>query len=146
MLSSIDHASLTLAQNAASLVFHRVLPWLVAMLVLALVGGVLALYIRHRMLRDDDGPGVGMLEDLRRMRDSGDLSEDEYEQARLVMFARATGREIDDLKADAIRKAGGLVAEPGFDLTGRPLPKPPESGPDPEIRNTGPERNPDQGG
>ncbi|USO00088.1 MAG: SHOCT domain-containing protein [Phycisphaeraceae bacterium] len=110
--------------NNAQTVFNQMLPWLGALLALILVGGLLLFYLRHRLL-GQASPGEvtrGILEDLREMRDRGEITAEEYEEVRLKMVARASGRDFGELKAESIRKAGGLVAEPGRDLLGRPLP------------------------
>ena len=102
----------------------EMLPWLVALLGASLVGGVLLFWLYRRFVADSgpDETAAGFMGELRAMRDRGEISDDEFEQTRLAMIAKATGRDVDELRAEAIRKAGGLVAEPGFDLTGRPLP------------------------
>jgi hypothetical protein len=114
------------AASNAPVAFNEMLPWLVIPVVLAVAGALLIVYLRKRIFADEaaDQP-VGMMADLRAMRSRGELSDDEYERARAVMIARATGKDPDQVRADSIRKQGGLVAEPGFDLTGRPLPAPP---------------------
>jgi len=144
------------ARGSAQLAFNKMLPWLGALLVVALVSGVLILYLRHRMLGpDDQGQGSrGFLEELKAMRDRGDLTPDEYEQARITMIARATGKDPQRLRDDAIRKAGGRVAEPGYDLTGRPLPTPAPSESDADRKpeagrastESDPPSTPDRGG
>jgi hypothetical protein len=112
-----------LAQANARSALNEMLPWLGALLLAALLGGALLFYLRHRLLGPDlPDSGKGLMEDLRAMRDRGEISEDEYEHARISMIAKATGRDAQQLRNEAIRKAGGRVAEPGFDLTGRPLP------------------------
>ena len=55
----------------------------------------------------------GLLAGLRRMRDAGEISPDEYDAARKGMAAKAAGMK---------QQRPGLVAKPGFDLTGAPLP------------------------
>jgi hypothetical protein len=130
--------------SAARLAFGQMLPWIIALIVLVIAGGAVVLYIRHRFFGVEDetvSPG-GLTEQLRAMRDRGELTEEEYEQARLVVVARATGKDLAALRGEAIRKAGGRVAEPGFDLLGRPLPGPggPPGGPKhPPIQGPGPE-------
>lgn len=133
-----------LLASAARLAFGQMLPWIIALIVLILAGGVVVLYIRHRFFGVEDkhtAPG-NLTEQLRDMRDRGELTDDEYEQARLVVVARATGKDLAALRAEGIRKAGGRVAEPGFDLLGRPLPGRggPNGGPkSPPVQGPGPE-------
>jgi hypothetical protein len=64
----------------------------------------------------------GLLAGLRRLRDRGEISPEEYDAARRSMVSRAAGTKPPP-------KPGGQVARPGFDLTGEPLPpQKPESG------------------
>lgn len=118
--------------NNAQTAFNEMLPWFAALLAFVLVGGAVLFFLRRRMLGPSDSGDVsrGILEEIRELRDRGAISQDEYETARLKMVARASGRDFEELKAESIRKAGGVVAEPGRDLLGRPLPEAKNSGPD----------------
>lgn len=115
-------------------------------LFLALVGVALIVYIQRRILGDREGESDGaqpgtLFADLRAMRDRGEISDDEYERTRAVIIAKTTGKDAESVRLDAIRKAGGLVAEPGYDLTGAPLPGagavPPRDGPHHGIPDNG---------
>jgi hypothetical protein len=110
--------------GAAGLAIGRIAPWVVATVAVVFLGAGLIFYVRRRLLADGEtgDPTAGLLDQLRRARERGEMTEEEFEDARLVMIARATGRDLETLRAEAIRKAGGRVAEPGFDLLGRPLP------------------------
>ena len=108
----------------ARIALHEMLPWLAALLAAALLGGVLILLIKRSFFAPTRDDPRSLLDDLRDLRDRGEITPDEYETARLKMVARLTGKDFQQLHADAIRKAGGLVAEPGRDLLGRPLPTP----------------------
>lgn len=132
-----------LAQAGARGALNEMIPWLGALLVAALVGGVLLFYLRHRLLGPDptDSPNKGFMEELRDLRDRGEITEDEFETARLSIIAKATGKDLQTLRDDAIRKAGGKVARPGYDLTGRPLPTRPNQA-RPDAPDTAP-RKPD---
>lgn len=129
---------LTVGQgNNAPVALHEMMPWLIALAVLSVVGVGAIVVLRRRLFASSEAPeAAGMMSELRAMRDRGDLTEDEYERTRAVMIARATGKDAREILADSIRKSGGLVAAPGFDLAGRPLPKPagdrraPDSGED----------------
>mgnify|MGYP004284536231 CR=1 FL=1 len=74
-------------------------------------------------------------------RPKSEISDDEYERTRAVIIAKTTGKDAESVRLDAIRKAGGLVAEPGYDLTGAPLPGagavPPRDGPHHGIPDNG---------
>lgn len=115
------HAPL-LASNAP-VAFHEMLPWLIAPALLAVIGSLLIVYLRKRLFSDRaaDQP-TGMMGELRAMRERGEITEDEYDRARAAVIAKATGKDPEAVRLESIRKAGGLVAEDGFDLTGRPLP------------------------
>lgn len=116
---------MVLAQSAnAPVAFNEMLPWLGLLVLITLVGVGVVYLIRRELFRGDDSEShsMGVMSDLRSMRDRGEITEDEFERTRAVMIARATGKDPETVRADAIRKQGGVIAEPGFDLTGRPLP------------------------
>jgi hypothetical protein len=132
-------------------------PYLIALGLLILVLMVAAvglLYFRSRVLasRADSDHGAGLLTSLRAMRDRGEISLEEYDAARHAMAARAAARvkgadPDPPKKVPAIPKAvapeggvtrasetpGELRAKPGFDLTGRPLPRPGREGSGPRV-------------
>ena len=67
------------------------LPWLGLLVLLVLVGGAVAILIRRRMAIDER-PTIGFtLGDLRAMRDRGEISEEEFEQAREKMVRAVRG-------------------------------------------------------
>ena len=122
-----EMADPTLAQGFVAQ--PKVLALLGFVLFLALVGIALIVYIQKRILsdRDDKYQGGTLFSDLRAMRDRGEISDDEYDRTRAVIIAKTTGRDAEQVRLEAIRKQGGRVAEPGYDLTGRPLPGTPAS-------------------
>jgi len=73
----------------------------------------------------------GLLQGLRRMRNEGTISQDEYDAARKKLAARAAAPMSSARPAvTAPRPAPGEQrARPGFDLTGAPLPHPDERAP-----------------
>jgi hypothetical protein len=82
--------------------FGQVIPWLVALLGVVVVGGV-GIWIIRRTLKQDSGGGVGgfTLQDLRGMKASGELSDEEFERARDAIIGRlsepvATEHEPED--------------------------------------------------
>ena len=116
---------MVLAQSAnAPVAFNEMLPWLGLLVLITLVGVGVVYLIRRELFRGDDSEShsMGVMSDLRSMRDRGEITDDEFDRTRAVMIARATGKDPEAIRADAIRKQGGAVAKPGFDLTGRPLP------------------------
>ncbi len=67
------------------------LPWLGLLVLLVLIGGAVAILIRRRMAIDES-PTIGFtLGDLRTMRDRGEISEEEFEQARDKMVRAVRG-------------------------------------------------------
>lgn len=95
------------------------------------------LAFRARVLgKDSGGDQAGMLDDLRAMRDRGEITPEEFDAAKAAMIARlapARGSGATPPRPAPMSKprpSGGLVAKPGFDLTGQPLPKPPDESPD----------------
>jgi len=74
--------------------------------------------IRRRMLRDDEPADGFGLADLRRLHAEGQLSDEEYEQAKASMLARA--------------RAGFGLVEEGADEPAAPPAEPPTDGPTPE--------------
>jgi len=62
---------------------------LAVLLGLLLIGVVVSVVIRRRLLADDDGDAAGFtLQELREMRMDGRLTEEEYEAARTAMIGR----------------------------------------------------------
>jgi len=130
-----------LAATGNSKVAHgdaaRVLLWVGALLVLVVVLGMVIVLVRRRTLGETgERAEGGMLDELRRMRDRGDLSSEEYDKARASMVARlkgagapARGKPVSGALLDAPRVQGELRSRPGIDLTGAPLPKQTGKGP-----------------
>lgn len=100
--------------------------WTLAVIGLTLVGAVVVLLVRRRIFTSGlDAPGT-MLDGLRAARDGGKMTEEEYAAARRAIVRKVSGEVIADLSDDRpmpIVRDGGLVARPGYDLTGEPLPK-----------------------
>lgn len=119
----------------------QVLIWVGVLIVVVAVGGGVLLAYRRRILDKGTQDQAGLLDSLRAMRDSGQITPDEFDAARKRMAARVAGvapppsAASRPLPADpAVRKA-----HPGFDLTGAPLPRPTEGqGPD---KSAGPPSN-----
>lgn len=141
---------LTLAQPGSGPAGTAVV-WVLILIGAAIAGGFVIMMVRRKMLEPEgnDIGSEGLFDSLRRMRESGELSQAEYEtarrriieqategkarpapttpeQARILAAARAS--EMGDLTAQARRGAGAReagesrVAMPGYDLTGAPLP------------------------
>ena len=82
--------------------FVTIAPWLGVLVVVILVGGVLAMWIKRRFLQaDQDASSVGFtLSDLREMARTGEISAEEFEAARLQMIERVRGSRDDHVVPD----------------------------------------------
>jgi hypothetical protein len=77
------------AQGTAA--FGQIVTWLVVLMALVVVGGA-AIFIARRFLHSETARPEGFsLQSLRDMHKAGELSDEEYEQARAAMVGRATG-------------------------------------------------------
>ena len=120
----------------------QVLLWVGVLIVVAVIGGAVAMVLRRRMFdRDAESSSGSLLEDLRRMKREGKISDAEFEQARRAL-SQKIARSLDDKRShsNALRpRTGdspprpkptpkhpgpGRDAPPGYDLTGEPLPRP----------------------
>jgi hypothetical protein len=100
-----------------------------AVLVVVVIGGVVLMAVRGRVLEQ---PGSGaveqgrLLDDLRSALERGEITQSEFDSAKTAMAARLAGKPPPPRPAPppgAVRRPdGSLVAKPGVDLTGRPLP------------------------
>lgn len=86
--------------------------WAAAMIGAIVLGAVGLYVLRRRLLGAPDSDGADMLSlhDLRQMHGRGDLSDEEFETAKAALLGLES-------------PGGALKADPGFDLTGEPLPK-----------------------
>lgn len=133
MLLPLDTAALTLAQQGRSQASFWL--WLFVLIVLTVLAGVVIVIVRRRLIEPDakaNSPG-SLMEDLRRMRDRGEITQEEYDRTRKTIAARAAGREPPPPPPPD--PEGPRQARPGYDLTGDrlpgagPAPGPPEKGP-----------------
>ncbi len=69
--------------------FAHVLPWLVALLGVVVIGGA-GIWVVRRLVRQESDGGAGgfTLQDLRDMKASGQLSDEEFDRARDAMIGR----------------------------------------------------------
>lgn len=112
--------------------------WAGSLIVVALVGGMLILWIRGRLVeRRSEAAGAGTtLEQMRRLRDRGQLSQQEFDAARASLISRLSGQPAPAGQARAAERPsepGAMLAKPGFDLTGAPLPRPPAGATNPQA-------------
>lgn len=74
--------------------FGRIWPYLLALLVIAVVGGLFAMWLRRRIAGSDEGSIPGFtLHDLRQMHNRGDMTAAEFERAKAAMLAKRPSRE-----------------------------------------------------
>ncbi|MFG0327138.1 MAG: SHOCT domain-containing protein [Phycisphaerales bacterium JB037] len=113
-----------------------VLIWSAVLIVLVTVGGLVLLAIRRRLFGSHESThDAGLvMEELRRMRDRGEISDEEFRATRSAMIERDWGGAPAGDAAPPARpvasprprvdeaEEGDLRARPGFDLTGEPLP------------------------
>lgn len=100
-----------------------VLIWAGVLIVVVVVGGGLLIAYRRRLFAKDTPDQSGFLESLRAMRNRGEISSEEYDAMRKRMAARIAGVGTPPAgPRPAPAEPGLLIAKPGFDLTGAPLP------------------------
>lgn len=107
--------------QAATVSIGPYLLWIGAFLVLVIGAGLAILAYRRMMLSSRAAEShSGILDSLRKLRESGQMTQAEYDATRRAIASRVAGTPAP-AKPSA---AGPHVARPGFDLTGAPLPKP----------------------
>lgn len=114
--------TILLAQSTqrADRLFADILPWLGLLVVIILLGGGLALYLRRRFATVREAGTAGFtLEDLRRMRDTGEMSEEEFTTAKSRML-----EAMNPTKSPTNRPDSGSPAV-GSGTPGRITPIPP---------------------
>ena len=110
-----------------------------AVLVVVVLGGVLLMAVRRRVLEQPGSEAAQqgrLLDDLRDALKRGEITQSEFDTAKATMAARLAGKPPPPRPAPppgAVRKPdGSLVAKPGVDLMGHPLPgaapRPPATG------------------
>jgi uncharacterized membrane protein len=82
---------MTLLATSTGGTFSEVALWGAVLIIVVLIGWMVISAIRRRM-NADTGAAVGYtLHDLRRMRESGELSEEEFQRARQAMIEQVKG-------------------------------------------------------
>lgn len=119
----------------------RVLGWVAALIVLIIVGGIVAMWLRRSYL-DSGHTGAHhatlSLHDLRRLHAQGRLNDEEFESLKEAAVRAHAG-------AAPAPDPGRSQAKPGVDLTGEPLPPfSPPDGADSDENRRGPDTGPSQ--
>jgi len=82
------------ATLAATIPWSRVVTWVVALVVVAILGSIVLVWLRRALMSDtpsmDAGTGFGLRE-LDAMHQRGELSDEEHQRARAKMLAALTG-------------------------------------------------------
>ncbi len=120
-----------------------VVTWVIILVLLAVAAAFVALWIRQRMLREGDAvdPRASLLQQLRRARDSGRMSDEEFRRARDSLLTGSSRKARRAMLKGEVFEDGTIAARRGFDLTGDPLPIPREN---PRNQGTDPSAKPDQ--
>jgi uncharacterized membrane protein len=92
----VTGAAMVFAQSTAPAgnLFGDLLPWLGLLVVIVLIGGGIAIWLRRRLMSGDSAGSVGFtLGDLRELHARGEISTEEFEKAKSQMIAGLTRRE-----------------------------------------------------
>ncbi len=68
--------------------FSELLPWLIALLLVVVVGVVVIYFIRRSLRGSDAGAAGFSLQELRELRAAGRLTDDEFERAKTSIIGR----------------------------------------------------------
>ena len=90
---SVGAQRLSILAQAPGDLFGQVLPWLIMLLGVVVVGGA-GIYLVRRMLQGGPSASSGSftLHELRQMREEGQLSDEEFEQAKALIIGRVGDR------------------------------------------------------
>ncbi len=120
---------LTTVPASASKAAAAVVTWVLVLVLLVMAAAFVVLWLRQRMLREDAGdPRASLMEHLRRARDAGDMSDEEFRRARESLLTGSARRARPPMLKGEIHDDGTISARRGFDLTGDPLPSPHDQG------------------
>lgn len=110
-----------LAQHSANKQIGPMLMQLGLLIGLVVLTGLIILLVRKWMFSQGDEAVTGsMFDDLRRLRETGEISEVEYDYLRRCIANKAAGKDPPPRPPELAPTE--LRARPGFDLTGQPLP------------------------
>lgn len=110
--------------SAALSAFSQLWPYLAGLIIIAVVGGVLIMWIRRSLLSKQSGEAdQTLMETLRRMRDSGEISPDEYDTSVRSIAQRVASR-LHTPKADSVPSRPQVAKPPAPNAPPKPEPKP----------------------
>jgi uncharacterized membrane protein len=92
-----------LAQQTAD-AFPRILIAALALIVVVILGFVLVSWVRNRLTSNESSATVGFtLSDLRRLHESGQMTDEEYERARaqIIAVAKSPRQKTDQLPGNS---------------------------------------------
>ncbi|GAB5495725.1 MAG: hypothetical protein Phyf2KO_08050 [Phycisphaerales bacterium] len=70
----------------------RLAIWAVVLIAVVIAFGVVLMLLRRKLNEEEEAPGEGlMLDDLRKLRDTGQISHEEFQRAVDAMAGRVTG-------------------------------------------------------
>ncbi|MEL6796531.1 MAG: SHOCT domain-containing protein [Planctomycetota bacterium] len=105
---ALDHAGL-LGQTGSTSIGDAVI-WIIVLVVCCVVFGVVLMKIRRHFLGEDESSGDGgvlPMAELRRMRDAGELSDEEYRRAVDAIASRAKSMGGSSLDGGGSGGGGG---------------------------------------
>lgn len=126
---------LVLFPASGSTLFADVLPWVGLFVILILAGGGLAMLVRRSIFAGSESTVGFTLEDLREMRDRGEISDDEFEQSRdrMMNAVRNMGSPGNrPSSSDSTSRLPGATPPPRRSPQGPKSPPIDGSSPDPE--------------
>jgi hypothetical protein len=86
----IVNSMIVAAVDRSNKLLADVLPWLIVLVGIVIAGGVAALLVRRSMRRDHSSSDGFTLQDLRDLHAAGELTDQEFEQAKAMMIGRLT--------------------------------------------------------
>ena len=93
-MPATDFETVIALAQTGSAATRRAIILVLVLIVFVLVSGIALMMLRRLLKPDDEKPGDGMmLDDLRRLRDEGKLSSDEFQRAVESIAGRVSGPE-----------------------------------------------------
>ena len=143
------HHPVTLAQNAT--LDARAFIYIVLLIVLCIVGFLIIVSVKRRIFdesKEQDQSGATLMESLEHMRQTGQISQSEYEQTRATIIAKtramlrdddahdSTALKLELFDPDARLRFAAVFQDGGYDVLGKGGGSPYRiPGPTPQIRS-----------